>query len=214
MFTHQNFKNFAVLTVNVQSVEQKTSKEGKPYALAAASLPMTKGNHLPLRVVALNGISTSIQPGQLTLVGRLGYEEKDGEGVVVLVPTKVEAAPADGKLRNYVVLTLRVGQDAEPRYAETGNFWTRVRMALGQGKDAGGNYKPSLWLTVKGFTVKGDETVAQALSELNKGDMATITGRLVNELSPTNGKSYLNLMAIKVEKPEPEEAAVEEDCPY
>jgi hypothetical protein len=214
MFTHQNFKNFAVLTVNVQSVEQKTSKEGKPYALAAASLPMTKGNHLPLRVVALNGISTSIQPGQLTLVGRLGYEEKDGEGVVVLFPTKVEAAPADGKLRNYVVLTLRVGQDAEPRYAETGNFWTRVRMALGQGKDAGGNYKPSLWLTVKGFTVKGDETVAQALSELNKGDMATITGRLVNELSPTNGKSYLNLMAIKVEKPEPEEAAVEEDCPY
>jgi hypothetical protein len=81
----------------------------------------------------------------------------------VFVPTKVEPAPSDGKLRNYVILTLRAGQDAESRYSDAGNFWTRVRMALSQGKDASGNYKPSLWLTVKGFTSKdGDETVPQA----------------------------------------------------
>lgn len=214
MSTHNNLKNYSVLTVNVQSVEQKTSKEGKPYAIAAASLPMQKGNDLPLRVVALNGVSESIQPGQLTLIGRLGYEEKDGESTIIVFPTKVEPAPADGKLRNYVVLTLRVGQDPDCRYTEAGNFWARVRMALGQGKDDSGNYKPSLWLTVKGFTYKGDETIAQALGGLNKGEIATITGRLVNELSPTNGKSYLNLVAFKVEKPEPKKEAEAEDCPY
>jgi hypothetical protein len=90
-------------------------------------------------------------------------------------------------------------------------------MALSQGKDASGNYKPSLWLTVKGFTSKeGDETVPQALAQLHKGDLATITGRLAYEVSETNGKGYFNLIAFKVEPPQTAqpEAAVEEDCPY
>jgi hypothetical protein len=50
-------------------------------------------------------------------------------------------------------------------------------------------YKPSLWLTVKGFTSKeGDETVPQALAKLNKGELASITGRLAYEVSTSNGK--------------------------
>ena len=32
MTTQSDFKNFAVFTVDIRSVEQKTSKEGKPYA--------------------------------------------------------------------------------------------------------------------------------------------------------------------------------------
>jgi hypothetical protein len=217
MTNQSDFKNFAVFTVDISSVEQKTSKEGKPYAVATATLPMEKSDPMSLRVVALNGIATSIAAGQHTLVGRLGYDEKDGKGTIVFFPTKVEPAPSDGKLRNYVILTLRAGQDAESRYSDAGNFWTRVRMALSQGKDASGNYKPSLWLTVKGFTSKeGDEAVPQALAKLNKGELASITGRLAYEVSTSNGKGYVNLMAFKVEAPQAAqpEAAAEEDCPY
>jgi len=121
MTNQSDFKNFAVFTVDIRSVEQKTSKEGKPYAIANAVLPM-EDDPMPLRIVALDGIAASIVTGQLTLVGRLGYDEKDGKGTatkeqsIVFFPTKVEPAPSDGKLRNYVNLTLRVGQDADPRY--------------------------------------------------------------------------------------------------
>ena len=227
MTTKSDFKNFAVLTVDIRSVEQKTSKEGKPYAVASATLPMearsgaSHGDSMPLRIVALNGVSSSIAPGQMTLVGRLGYDEgdkehrSDGKGTVVFFPTKVEPAPGDGKLRNYVNLTLRAGQDAEGRYSESGNFWAHLRMVLSQGKDANGNYKPSLWLTVKGFTSKeGDEAVPHALDALQKGALATISGRLVYEVSHDRG--YLNLMAFKVEtfQPAQPEAAAEQDCPY
>ncbi len=216
MTTKSDFKNFAVFTVDIRSVEQKTSKDGKPYAVAAAMLPMEE-EPMPLRIVALNGIAASIVTGQHTLVGRLGYEEKDEKSTVVLFPTKVEPAPSDGRLRNYVILTLRAGQDAESRFTDAGNFWGRVRMALGQGKDASGAYKPSLWLTVKGFTSKeGSDAVPQALTKLNKGDLATITGRLVYEVSTSNGKGYVNLMAFKVETIQvaQPEAAAEVDCPY
>ena len=231
MTTKSDFKNFAVLTVDIRSVEQKTSKGGqgssggKPYAVATAFLPMearsgaSHGDSMPLRIVALNGVSSSIAPGQMTLVGRLGYDQgsgqAEGQGTVVFFPTKVEPAPGDGKLRNYVNLTLRAGQDAEGRYSESGNFWAHLRMVLSQGKDANGNYKPSLWLTVKGFTSKeGDEAVPHALDALHKGALATISGRLVYEIS--HDKGYLNLMAFKVEtfQPDQPEAAAEEDCPY
>jgi len=222
MTTQSDFKNFAVFTVDISSVEQKTSKEGKPYAVASATLPMEKGDPMSLRIVALNGIAASIVAGQHTLVGRVGYDEKDGKGTIVFFPTKVEPAPSDGKLRNYVNLTLRAGQDAESRYSDAGNFWTRVRMALSQGKDAmrsgasRATYKPSLWLTVKGFTSKeGDEAVPQALAKLNKGELASITGRLAYEVSETNGKGYFNLFAFKVEPPQAvQPEAAEEDCPY
>jgi hypothetical protein len=62
---------------------------------------------MPLRVVALDGIVTSIVTGQLRLVGRLGYDEKDGKGTIVFFPTKVGPVPSDGELRNNVNLTLR-----------------------------------------------------------------------------------------------------------
>ena len=217
MTNQSDLKNFAVFTVDISSVEQKTSKEGKPYAVAFATLPMEKGDPVPVRIVALDSIAAFIFAGQPTLVGRLGYDEKDGQGQLVIFPTKVEPAPSDGKLRNYVILTLRAGQDAESRYSEAGKFWGRVRMALSQGKDASGNYKPSLWLTVKGFTSKeGDETVPLALSSLRKGELATVTGRLAYEVSTSSGKGYFSLVAYKIEAPQPVQplAIAEGDCPY
>jgi hypothetical protein len=217
MTTKLDFKNFAVFTVDISSVEQKTSKKGEAYAIATASLPMEKGVPMPLRIVVLDGLASSITAGNSTLVGRLGYDEKDGQGTIVFFPTRVEPAPSDGKLRNYVYLTLRVGQDSDCRYSEAGNFWGRVRMALSQGKDSSGNYRPSLWLTVKGFTSKeGNEAVPKTLATLRKGDLATVIGRLVYEVSPSNGRGFYNLVAFKVEatqSPQPL-AVAEADCPY
>ena len=212
-----DLKNFAVLTVDISSVEQKTSKDCKVYTIAFASLPMEKGDPVPVRIVALDSMAALIFTGQSTLVGRLGYDEKDGQGQLVIYPTKVEPAPSDGKLRNYVNLTLRTGQDAESRYSEAGKFWGRVRMALSQGKDASGNYKPSLWFTVKGFTSKeGDETVPLVLSSLRKGDLATVTGRLAYEVSTSSGRGYFSLVAYKIEALQPVQplAIAEGDCPY
>jgi hypothetical protein len=217
MSTKSDFKNFAVFTVEISSVEQKNSKDGKPYAIATASLPMKQGNPMPLRIVALNSMVTSIVPGQSTLVGSLGYDEKDGLAMIVFFPSRIEPAPSDGKMRNYVCLTLRVGQESDCRYSEAGNFWGRARMALSQGKDLSGDYKPSLWMTVKGFTNKeGDETVPRALVELRKGDLVNVIGRLIYEVSPSNGKGYYNLVAYKVETATSAQplALREEDCPY
>lgn len=217
MATISEFKNYAVLTVDISSVEQKTSQEGKPYAFALATLPMLKGDPLPLRIIALDSLASSIEKGKSTLVGRLGYDENDGQGTLVFFPTKVEPAPSDGKLRNYVYLTLRAGQDSDARYSQAGNLWGRVRMALSQGKDESGDYRPSIWFTVKAFTSKeGDESVPQALARLRKGDLAMVTGRLAYEISPANGKGYFNLIAYKLvaTRKEPPIAIAEDECPY
>jgi hypothetical protein len=217
MTTKSDLKNFAVFTVDISSVERKTSKAGEAYALACAILPMQKGDAMPLRVVALDSLATSISPGTSTLVGRLGYDERDGTGTLVFFPTRIEPAPVDGRYRNYVYLSLRVGQDGDSRYSAAGNFWGRVRMTLGQGRDARGDYRPSLWLTVKAFTSKeGDETVPRLLAGLRKGDLATVTGRLLYETSPASGKGYINLVAFKIELAPLVQPLVvsEEDCPY
>lgn len=217
MNTRLDYKNFAVLTVDISSVERKISKGGQGYSLASATLPMQKGEPMPIRIVGLDSIATAIIPGKFTLIGGLGYDVKDGQGTIVFFPTRIEPAPADGKLRNYVCLTLRAGQDSDCRYSDAGNFWGRVRMVLSQGRDLNGNYKPSLWLTVKGFTDKdGKDTVPLALSDLRKGDLSTVTGRLIYEISKSNGKAYISLVAYKVENAHLVQsmAVAEEDCPY
>jgi hypothetical protein len=101
MTIRSDFKNFAVFTVDISSVEQKTNKVGEIYTIAIATLPMKKGDPMPLRIVALNSMVSSIIPGQSTLVGCLGYDEKDGQGTIVFFPSRIEPAPSDGKLRNY-----------------------------------------------------------------------------------------------------------------
>jgi hypothetical protein len=217
MTTRSDIKNFAVFTVDISSVEQKTSQTGHVYAVGCATLPMRQGEAMPLRIVALDPFAGSLNPGTSTLVGRLGYDEQDGQGTLLFFPTRIEPAPADGRYRNYVYLSLRVGQDGDCRYSAAGHFWGRVRMALGQGKDAAGNYRPSLWLTVKGFTGKdGNETIPRLMAGLRKGDLAAVTGRLFYEASTRTMKGRFNLMANKIEVLPIEQAAAvsAQDCPY
>ena len=182
------FKNFAVLTLDIHSVEVKESKKGGQYAVAQASLPMDDNPSpagaerlsMPFRVIVTNGLTKVLKAETtLTLVGHIGYEEKDGKATYLFFPYKFE--PSE-KPRNFVQLTLRAGQGADCRYTDAGAFWGRIRMALGIGKDKKGEYKPSLWLTVKAFSHNGDETLPQKLAAITKGSLATITGRLTYEV--------------------------------
>ena len=210
------FQNFVVLTVPVGDVERKSSKAGKPYAVAYAAVPQIAGQPpLELRIVALDGLSEQLTPGEHTLVGRLGYEEDAaGRGIIILFPHKIEPAPADGRQRNFASLTLRVGAEPVARYSASGRMWARLRAFLGMGKTADGKgYKPSLWLTVKAFASKeGDESLPDALISLYKGAAATFTGRLAWEVYKERGS--LTLFASKIEAFQPgPEVAEEQECP-
>jgi len=211
-----NFKNYVALTTLVGEVEHKTSKAGKPYAVALATVAQKEGEpDLQLRVVATDGMSKELTAGEHTLVGRLGYQEdREGAGEILLFTHKIEAAPADGHRRNFANLTLRAGTEVQGSYSAAGRMWARVRAFLGMGKTADGKgYKPSLWLTVKAFATKeGDESLTDALLGLAKGTSANFTGRLAWEVY--NERGSLVLFVSKIEPFQPDPAAVEEeDCP-
>jgi single-stranded DNA-binding protein len=88
---------------------------------------------------------------------------------------------SNGKPRfsNFVILTVQAASDGESRFAGNGNLWASIRAFMSQGKDDQGNYKPSLWFTVKGFTTKdGDQSVPEAIQAYTKGEKFTVKGRL------------------------------------
>jgi hypothetical protein len=209
-------KNFITLTAQVTGVEHKLSKAGKPYAVGMAAVPQANDEPpLFLRVVALDEVSEFLADGLYTLSGRLGYEEdREKRGILVLYPTKIEPPPSDGRMRNFAMLTLRVGSEPYARYSDAARFWVRLRAFLGMGKTADGKeYKPSLWLTVKAFATKeGDERLPAAIAALNKGEQVTFCGRLAWEVYKDKGN--LTLFAYKVEKLlfEPE-TTEEQECP-
>lgn len=188
------FKNFAVLTLDIHSVEVKESKKGGQYAVAQATLPMGEGKPaLPFRVIVNNGLVKVLKAEtSKTLVGHIGYEEKDGKPVYLFFPYKFEESD---KPRNFVQLTLRAGKDADCRYTEGGVFWGFIRMALGMGKDDKGEYKPSLWFTVKAFSREGDETLVHKLAAITKGSLSTVSGRLSYEVY--NDKGSVGIVASK-----------------
>ena len=209
--TH-TFKNYLALTAQVSGVEHKTSKSGKPYAIATAAVTQNEGQPpLILRVVALDKIGEKLSDGKHTLIGRLGYDEdREGQGTLVIYPTRIDAVPADGKRRNYTNLTLRIGTEPYAAYSDAGRFWARLRAFLSMGKTEDGEYKPSLWLTVKAFDKDGDESLPAKLATLAKGETVTFTGRLAWEVY--NERGNLSLVAFKAE-PVTVAEPVEEECP-
>jgi hypothetical protein len=206
-----NFKNYLALTAQVSGVEHKTSKSGKPYAIATALVAQNEGQPpLTLRIVALDKAAKTLSNGLCTLIGRLGYEEdRAGQGALLLYPTRVEKAAADGKRRNYANLTVRLGTEPHAAYSDAGRFWVRTRAFLSMGKAEDGEYKPSLWLTVKAFEKDGDESLPSQIARMSKGEMVTFTGRLLWEAY--NERGNLTLVAFKAEATVAE--PLEEECP-
>lgn len=87
----------------------------------------------------------------------------------------------DGK-RNFVVMTLKLVRAPEAKYSGSGNFYARSRGLLPMGKDKhSGDWRPGKFFDLIAFSKEGDESLPAALAELNKGDWATVSGRLVYE---------------------------------
>lgn len=86
---------------------------------------------------------------------------------------------------NSIMITGTAGQDAETRATQTGKMLVRFSMAIYNGKDGQGEYKPSTWLQVVAF----DNDLAQTVK---KGDRVNISGRLTGTYgmirTATNGK--------------------------
>lgn len=210
---NNKIQNFSILTILLGSITNgKTKETGKPYAVVSASLPMGEGKPaMPVKVVLLGELAkvTSVTEGNtLTFLGRLLYDQtKDSQGTLVLRPYQIQEQV--DQPRNFVKLTLRAGTEPEPRYSDGGTYWAKLRAALGQGKDSEGNWKPSAWFTVKGFTHDGDESIPQALSALRKGSLFTVSGRLGYERSQDGQKEYYSLYANKVESFSEEAAEAE-----
>jgi single-stranded DNA-binding protein len=110
--------------------------------------------------------------------------------------------PESPKFVNFVKLTGRIGTEPEPRYTADGNLWVKARVSISMGKADDGQYKPSLWLTAKAFTRDGDATLPEALNNLKKGDLVTLSGRLAYEEYTTakgEKRSDLSLLVNKIE---------------
>ena len=198
-----HFQNYAVLTGCIASVEHKQDKKGNPYARAQA-LIRTECDRDPLciKIVALNGSAESLKEGNATLIGRLAFEEHPEPGKassgLILFLHRTEPMPEDGKMRNFLLLTLRIGKDPETNVSKQGMLWGHARAALGQGKDENGAYKPSLWLDLKAFTHHdGDRTVPLALGYFHKGDLVNVSGRISHKIH--NGQLRFALIANRIE---------------
>ena len=71
---------------------------------------------------------------------------------------------------------LPVGTEPYAAYSDAGRFWARLRAFLSMGKTEDGEYKPSLWLTVKAFDKDGDESLPAKLATLAKGETVRVRG--------------------------------------
>jgi single-stranded DNA-binding protein len=196
------YQNYFVLSGQVSDIQNKQTKEGKPYATATALLFTGVGKErMPVKVVALDDSSSDLKEGTSTLVSRLGYEEqlREGKKILRFLLFLYRVEPVEtGKPRNLALLSLRLGKEVVTGYSKNGKMWARVRAAFDQGKDKEGGYRPSLWLDLKAFASKdGDQSAPVELSGFKKGDRVNVTGRI--EYGTYQGKPQLSLVATKIE---------------
>jgi len=111
----------------------------------------------------------------------------------------------NGKARffNFVKLTVRIGTEPELRSGPSGQPWAKARVSLSMGKESDSKtFKPSLWLTAKAFSQKGDISLPNALAALSKGALVTLSGRLAYEEYETKGgdkRTDLSLLVNQIE---------------
>ncbi len=120
------------------------------------------------------------------------------------VPPEPEPAPENGKREfvNHCELTVHIGAQPTMKVTADGRPWATARAFVSMGKDKNsGEYKPSLWLTVKAFTTKdGDDTLPNALNAFEKGAIVTVAGRLAyEEYTTSEGEVRSSLILIAYE---------------
>ncbi|MBI9044595.1 MAG: hypothetical protein JEZ06_08925 [Anaerolineaceae bacterium] len=191
------FKNFVVMSVNIENVEEKVAKNsGQDYREAKATL-LNEKTPIQFRVLAFGKTANFLEEGERTILGSLKYEEwedRNGEkhSNLILMANEVKEIKEDDYKRNFVQLTIRITEDGEPRMMKNGGAWATSRCFLSMGKDQDGEYKPSLFLGLKSFARENcdedgeptgvyDEVVPYALAAVEKGQSYTIKGRLTQE---------------------------------
>ena len=108
-----------------------------------------------------------------------------------------EPKPDQPKFANFAKLTVRVGTEPEMRYSTAGQPWARARVSLSMGKTSDGHFKPALWLTAKAFAREGDPALPNALNDLHKGDLVTLSGRLMyEEYATATGQKRTDLALV------------------
>ena len=179
------FQNYAVFTTSVSDVKINEGKlEAKGFIKAASG-------DIPIIIKCKDILAKFLKDGETkNISGELGYNEflrHSGEKVqqLVLRAKRVDNLTEDGKTRNFVHLTVKAGEDGTTAYGSaSGSAWGHVRSFKSMGKKLGSDeYRPSLWLTLKGFTTKeGDETIAYAIGSIQKGQYIEVKGSLGYEL--------------------------------
>ena len=88
---------------------------------------------------------------------------------------------------NYFIVTARAfrkdGEDGGVQLTKNGQPIAKCRASVSMGKDKEGEYKPSMWVELVGFTREGDDPneVTEAVGALEAGDYVTVKGRLAME---------------------------------
>jgi single-stranded DNA-binding protein len=84
------------------------------------------------------------------------------------------------KRSNYVILTLQATTDGEVKISAAGKPWGSLRAFFSQGKDdKSGEFRPSMWFTVKAFGKTDEiEGAVAALQNVATGAKFTVKGRL------------------------------------
>lgn len=208
------FSNFVVFTVDTEEIASRTAKSGKSFAEGWAHHVQADESDLIFKLLAFGDVQ--IPSNQtVTVLGKLGYEEKEGERTPLIFVDKTEKFDPQRGPRDYVKLTVRVFEQPELKYSQNGRAWCVVKAFLSMGKDAQGNYKPSFWLRLKAFAKETDggefdESLPLALNNLGKGDLVTVGGSLM--VSYYEDRAYYEVIARQLEAFAPEVA--EDETPF
>ncbi len=213
--SHNPFSNFVVFTVETEGITTRNGKtSGKPFSEGWAHHVQADEADLIFKVLAFNGVEIPAhQP--VTVLGKLGYEEKEAERTPILFVDRTEPVSAERGPRDYVKLTVRVFEQPELKYSQNGRAWCVAKAFLSMGKDAQGNYKPSFWLRLKAFAKETDggefdESLPLALNNFGKGDLVTVGGSLM--VSYYEDRAYYEVIARQLEAFAPEVA--EDEAPF
>ncbi len=88
---------------------------------------------------------------------------------------------------NYFIITARAYRSNEDsggvQLTKNGQPIAKCRASISMGKDKEGEYKPSMWVELVGFTREGDDPneVTEAVGALEAGDYVTVKGRFAME---------------------------------
>lgn len=208
------FHNFVVFTVETEDIATRNAKSGKPFSEGWAHHVQADEADLIFKLLAFGDVRIPSNQS-VTVLGKLGYEEKEGERTPLIFVDKTEQVDPQRGPRDFIKVTLRVHERGDLKYSKDGRAWCVLKGFVSMGKDAQGNYKPSFWVRVKAFAKEEegafDESLPMALNSFEQGDLLTVSGSLM--VSYYEDRAYYEIIARQLEAFAPE-VAEEDEVPF